>query len=276
MRFEVSRYARMLATGALICATPSPAAPLYDGSLGTLPGAQGWFFVPVGLYSQTLSGGAVNLDTSFGSMTQAGYFRADRDIDSTAGVRLSFSAQLLAETHAGTDRAGFSVIMLDRQRKGIELGFWSSPAGVFAQGGPGFTRAENTSFATGAMARYTLQLLNGQYTLRSGPDTLLSGAMRDYSSFGFPYTTANFLFFGDDTSSAAASVRLASVAIAPVPEPSEAAMMLCGLAVLGLAVRMRARKRCGAVAEYKRVRVSTGCRPCPGRPCSDRGSPPSA
>ncbi len=60
--------------------------------------------------------------------------------------------------------------------------------------------------------------------------------MRDYSSFGSPYTIKNFIFFGDDTMSALASVNLAAISISPVPEPGTAAVMLAGLALLGAAL----------------------------------------
>ena len=60
--------------------------------------------------------------------------------------------------------------------------------------------------------------------------------MRDYSSFGLPYSIKNFIFFGDDTMSALASVDLTAISISAVPEPGTAAVMLAGLALLGAAL----------------------------------------
>ena len=37
------------------------------------------------------------------------------------------------------------------------------------------------------------------------PARRLTGSLRDYSTAGFPYTTPNFVFFGDNTFSAAAN-----------------------------------------------------------------------
>ncbi len=54
--------------------------------------------------------------------------------------------------------------------------------------------------------------MGDSYTLASGGH-ILSGPLRDYSTSGWPYTTPNFLFLGDDTSSAGAQIRLALVAI---------------------------------------------------------------
>ena len=42
----------------------------------------------------------LNLDTTSDSAIRAGYLRLDQVVDSAAGVRLSFSAQLLTEAHA--------------------------------------------------------------------------------------------------------------------------------------------------------------------------------
>lgn len=50
--------------------------------------------------------------------------------------------RLAQETHNRPERAGFSVILLGADRRGIELGFWRDQ--VFAQADqPLFTRGEN-------------------------------------------------------------------------------------------------------------------------------------
>ena len=48
----------------------------------------------------------------------------------------------------------------------------------------------------------------------------MTGAVRDYSAIGFfPYTQQNFLFVGDDTTSASGSYDFAYMAVTAVPEP---------------------------------------------------------
>ena len=232
-------FVRLAALGFLLFAKGAFAAILYDASLGTLPAAQGWSFAALfGSPSQSVGGNVLNLDTTSTSAIRAGYLRLDQVIDSATGVRLSFSAQLLTEVHASYDRAGFSVILLNEASRGIELGFWTTPGRIWAQSGPAFTQAEGAAFSTGAaIIDYTLELQGGSYALSAGGKPVLNGPTRDYSSFGFPYNVKNFIFFGDDTMSARASVDLATIAISVVPEPGGAAMMLAGLALVAAALR---------------------------------------
>ncbi len=229
---------RLAALGFTLLAKGALGAILYDASLGTLPAAQGWSFAALfGSPSQSVGGGVLNLDTTSDSAIRAGYLRLDQVVDSAAGVRLSFSAQLLTEAHASNDRAGFSVILLDNTNRGIELGFWTSPGRIWAQSAPAFTQAEGAAVSTGAaIIDYTLELQGGSYALSADGSPVLSGPMRDYSSFGLPYSIKNFIFFGDDTMSARASVDLAAISISAVPEPGAAAVMLAGLALLGAAL----------------------------------------
>jgi hypothetical protein len=208
---------RLTALGFLLFARGALAAFLYDAALGTLPEAQGWgFAIPPGC-SQSVGGGVLNLDTTSDSALRAGYFRFDQVLDSAAGVRLSFSAQLLTEVHASDDRAGFSVILLDSASRGIELGFWTDR--IWAQRGPTFEQAERYAISTDSLIDYSLELQRGSYTLSAGGTPILTGPLRDYSSSGFPYDVKNFIFFGDDTTSARASVDLTAISISAVPEP---------------------------------------------------------
>ena len=78
-----------------------------------------------------------------------------------------------------------------------------------------------------------------QFTLWAGSTLLMSGPLENYTAQGAPYSGANFLFIGDDTSSARASVQLGAVALAAVPEPGAALMMLAG----GLLVAWRRHRR---------------------------------
>ena len=66
---------------------------------------------------------------------------------------------------------------------------------------------------------------------------LLQGSLRDYSAFGVPYSLRNYLFLGDDTSSAAANILLGEVILntnepASVPAPPVMLLLLSGLALM--------------------------------------------
>jgi hypothetical protein len=151
---------------------------------------------------------------------QAGYIGGSTvpTLDRTSGYTVSLTTQVLSETHVSDDRAGFSIIVLSSDLQGIELGFWRDS--VWAQEDdatdPGdlFTRAETSAFTTTTgLIEYELGVRDDRYTLLSGGTTILSGTLRNYSSFGLPYTQQNFLFLGDNTTSAAAIIRLSYVAI---------------------------------------------------------------
>jgi len=212
----------------LLCGALANAGPIYQGALGTSPGVQGWTaFVPPPT-SESVTAGAVTLDTTVSNALQAGYAYG-LPVDSAAGFTLSFTTQLLAESHTGNpNRAGFSVILLDDAHQGIELGFWTDQ--VWAQA-VGFTKAETAAFDTTAMTDYLLRLDSGSYALWANGAALLQGAMRDYSASGPIYNLTNFLFLGDDTTSAAARVRIAEVGVV-VPEPPAWALLCGGLLLL--------------------------------------------
>jgi hypothetical protein len=68
-----------------------------------------------------------------------------------------------------------------------------------------------------------------------GAATALGGTLVDYTPAALlidPYETPNFLFFGDDTGSAAAAITLRLVTIRPVPLPSAAWLLAFGLVSL--------------------------------------------
>ena len=235
----------------LALAADAQAVVLYDGSLNTLPAAQGWRYVsnPFSGSSatQAASGGAVTLDTTAVGTEQAGYFSqfpvlgshpAMPTLDRTAGFTIRFDARIVSESHQSLNRAGFSVIALASDSQGLELGFW--PGEVWAQtDSPLFTHGEGAAWNTAAMHRYELAMRGSQYALYADGSRILQGSLRNYSSFGFPYNLSSFLFFGDDTSSASASMQVASIEVLAyaVPEPGTLTLAAAAIFVLPLFAR---------------------------------------
>ena len=140
-------------------------------------------------------------------------------LDRSTGFQVNFALQLESESHSSNHRSGFSVIILAEHAKGVELGFWLNE--IWAQGdeltGGLFRHAEGVAFATNAgLTDYQITILGDTYTLTANAQPILTGPLRDYSAFdGFPdpYSTPNFLFLGDDTTSAQARVRLSFVSV---------------------------------------------------------------
>ena len=196
----------------------SPAQVLYDGALG-LPSGQGWTYVALG-GTQTLSNNAVLLDTSSANSFQAGYSLTTSRLNRTNGFALLFTSQMITESHANTNRAGFSVIVLTDDKRGLELAFWTT--NIFAQSdSPLFTHAEETNYAATALVNYALAFHPTNYVLSANGTLILSGPVRDYSAFsGFPnpYSSTNFVFFGDDTTSAGGAFLLRKVALVLAPQ----------------------------------------------------------
>lgn len=202
---------------------PQATTVLYDGALGTLPGAQGLYFddVPSGCAVQTLNGGATDLITtvSDSNLCYAGYSNVPSTpltLDRSAGYNLIVTVQVITETHVNPNRAGFSVIAISSDTMGIELSFWTDR--VWAQSGADFTQAEGVTLPTTSLITYSLTVDNDRYTLVADGALLLSGPLRDYTGFtpppGLPdpYETPNFVFLGDNSASARGQVRLAYVA----------------------------------------------------------------
>jgi hypothetical protein len=123
------------------------------------------------------------------------------------------------ESHTNNNRAGFSIIVLSDDNKGIELAFWKNEIWVQNDDTTGglFKHGEGTIFATTTgFINYQVIVVNDTYTLIADNKPILTGPLRDYSKFdGFPdpYETPNFLFLGDDTTSAQARIRLSFVSV---------------------------------------------------------------
>lgn len=221
-------------------ALPAPAGVLYDGSdtLHPLPGDQGWAYGTDPLIGasviQTSVPVGVRLDSMAVTGEKAGYFSFSHPgmepLDRAAGYMVTFDVKINSESHTSSDRAGFSIIAISSDLMGIELGFWADT--IFAQEAPGFTHAEDVAFSTGAMTRYELAVAGDSYALRAGGSAtpILTGSLRDYSPAFVPtpdvYEIPSFLFLGDDTGSAAASVDIAYVEL--VPEPAALSILAVG------------------------------------------------
>ena len=196
----------------------SPAQVLYDGSLG-VPAGQGWAYAAFGATQTAISGG-VQLDSFAVNTYQAGYSLTTSRLNRTNGFTLRFTSRLVAEAHANNNRAGFSVILLADDKHGIELAFWTNT--IFAQAdSPLFTHAEETNFSTTAFVDYALAFHPTNYVLTANGTPVLSGPVRDYTAFSGPinpYSSTNFLFFGDDTTSAGGTLILNKVVLITAPQ----------------------------------------------------------
>ncbi len=242
----------LVLAGALLVSTlQSPASVLlYDNTLGTTPGAQPWLFFGFagGAPAQAAVPGGVNLVTT--DAISAGYGNyigpflknaAFPSLNRAAGFALEFELQLNQESHNNANRAGFSVILLASDLMGIELGFWSGE--IWAQSGSDFLHAEGAAFDTTQPGiLYRLEILGGSYTLFANGSPVLSSALRNYSAFGLPYSLPNFLFLGDNTTSAWADITLGRVELTELPEPGSAAVIGLGL-IAGLCGRRFLRPR---------------------------------
>jgi hypothetical protein len=222
---------------------------LYDGSLGTTPQSQGWLSfasVPSGATTTTTST-QTTLDTTSNSSIHAGYSNytllgslvnsSFPTLNPTTGFTVNLNVQINSESHSSNDRAGFSLIAIGSDDNGIELGFWTGD--IWAQSST-FTHSEDASFnTTSAAHQYALTIQGGNYTLYADGSQILTGATRNYSAAGAPYTLSNYLFIGDDTTSASGAESISSFSVS-VPEPSMAGIGLCAA---GLALLARPRRR---------------------------------
>lgn len=237
----------LLGAAILATATLGHATVLYDGASGVLPdhASWGWSYGATG-GSASAGSGVATLDTTGHIGFSAGWGRVNPfALDASTGFRVTFDLRVEAEDHSSptadkngdglADRAGFSVIVLGSDQKGVELGFWNDE--VWAQqDSPLFVHsptAERATWATGAMTSYELTMVGSTYTLKANGGQILTGARKDYTAFaGFPdpYETPNFLFFGDNTTSASGRAAIRSIGATPVPEPGTIALFTMGLA----------------------------------------------
>ena len=237
---------------ATVC-TAAHAQTLYDGAQGTAPGSQGWSYVSFG-GTQTIpmlpTAPYTVYDSTDANSTRGGYTRTSPlPLDRLTGYTLRFDVGVEQESHANNDRAGFSIIAVGSDKRGIELGFWNDRVwaqndGIATDDGQAgttiFTHGEEALRNTAALTRYDLLVSGNAYTLKADGAAILSGSLRDYSAFTGtidPYETPNLLFAGDDTTSANARTRFAFASVSGatvVPEAKTGALVLgVGCLVLG-------------------------------------------
>lgn len=243
----------------LLLVTPTQATiiSLYNGA--GLPADQLWLnyadnaALSGGVASQSQVTGGVRLLTD--ATVKAGYsnYTPSQSLKNSAfpilnrhhGFELNFQAALTAESHSSNDRAGFSVTLLSDDLYGIELGFWSSR--IWAQSdSPLFQQAEATNLSATGPHNYRLRVLNNSYTLFQSETAVLTGQLRNYSAFSGPvnpYSLNNFLFLGDNTSSASADLQLGPVSLQSsllsVPEPTPPFLLLISIAATAVSTRLR-------------------------------------
>ncbi|GEM_PF-401634 len=227
--------------------------PLYSGA--GLPATQAWLdfasdaSVSLGTAVQTPVAAGVQLSTDV--VVKAGYSNylvnqqlknpAFPALDRLAGYELALDLGVQSENHAlNPNRAGFSLTLLSADLRGIELGFWTDR--IQAQGdSPLFQFGEGVMTSTVAQQSYRLRVQGNSYRLFQGGVQVLTGALRDYSAFAGPinpYVLPNFLFLGDNTASAAATVSLGPIVLesdlTAVPEPG-VTVLLAAVAIVLIA-----------------------------------------
>ena len=230
-------------------------ATLFDSTLSTTPEEQGWPFIADPIFGHTVTQTAgfkgTVLDTRDPITDRGGYFSKDPlfgiftlpnspTLDRKQGFSIGFSLRVIVEHHtdglAGddnndglADRAGFSVIAISNDLRGLEVSFWQDRIWVqnddLVTPDSLFTQAESVEWDTAtATTSYKLQMLGDRYRLLADDNILpiLTGRIRDYRSFRGsidPYEIENFLFFGDNTTRGESQVLLGSIHASEIPSP---------------------------------------------------------
>lgn len=252
-------YRRLAATLALVAvvATLGLAAParattmlLYDGAVsGQTLDDQGYFdYTTSGSPSAATttfyaSGGTILRSTTADS---AGYYSVPGmlpDLSRTVGYTLTFTARVLSEAHQNNDRAGFTLLLLGDDNRGIELAFWQSEVWAQRDGVNDPTAGVRWSHGEGALSNttaglvtYSVVIKGSTYRVLANGAQILGGPVRRYEVTDFEidqnparrvYRATNLIFLGDNTGRASAEAHvtrveldLATVGAAPSPSPS--------------------------------------------------------
>jgi len=232
-----------------LCGTAADANVLYDGSTGQTPDQQGWFYSGGASATQINTSTFTAFDSTVPMADQAGYTSVFHPLmpqmNRGDGFVVRFSVRVVQESHSSVHRAGFSVIAIAQDLKGVELAFWENEIWT-QQDSPLFERnaAESVSFdTTASLTQYELSILGDSYSLSAAGMPSLSGTVKDYTAFDHtaagllidPYEIPSFLFFGDATSSGEAAVELSFIEV--VPEPASLLILMGTGAVLLLKQR---------------------------------------
>src|SRR5207247_10524564 len=220
---------KFIALLAITIPTVARAVTLYDGSLNTFPENQGWLFYGADAsVTKSVASGKTSFDTG-AATTKGGWSNtfpildtlvnpSFPSLDRTNGFVLGFDAKVLGESHLNNDRAGFDVILLSSDHQGVELGFWTNESWAQTLSGTNFVHGEGHAFDTTATTHYAVTIHGLSYEVDANGAPVRIGSVRDYSSaLAVPYGLNNYLFIGDDTSSATASIELSSLSIVPEP-----------------------------------------------------------
>lgn len=191
----------------------------------------------------SIMGGYANHSPA-GQLVNAGFPELNRQL----GYKIAFSLRMVSESLTSASRAGFSIIAVGSDAasgvaSSIEIGFQSGR--VFSQSDDfGLAVAdENTSFnpVGSNFINYELAVYGSSYQLTADANVILTGTLHDHFDHNInwpvsPYQIPNFLFLGDDTTSASAEILLRSVKVEATTVPEPASWLLFGLGALGLVV----------------------------------------
>jgi|GEM_PF-4029262 len=223
-------------------ATTLGATSLYTGYAGNAPGEQPWLaFANIIGAVQTQAPVGVTLNTTpnnlqadnaiysgysnFVLTPPATYTLVNSNfptLNSTVGYTLSFNLQVLFDSQVGgnPNRAGFSILAISQDpSKSVELAFQDDQ--IFAQtlnGANQFVAGETRAFNTTQEVQYSLAVQGTAYKLFADGNEILTGPLRDYTpgdtgAVPDPYGEANFIYLGDNTSSARGRFQLEQVAL---------------------------------------------------------------
>ncbi|NEQ98963.1 MAG: hypothetical protein F6K30_19970 [Cyanothece sp. SIO2G6] len=125
-------------------------------------------------------------------------------LDRANGYRVEFEVSVDSQLSSGAP--GFTLITIGSDgQTGIELGW--TPSGIVAMNPDLSPTGEQVSFNTTTSASYALTVQGEAYSLEANGQEILVGTLRDYDSSTVvanpvipydPYSTPNFLFFGDN------------------------------------------------------------------------------